>query len=95
MIVCPWPAKIPMPKKNVNQDGMKELPSQLLGFSESATVQALLRRTTIMRFQRAYHHLRRSFARFGVPVLCAKSDDSVPLILNRLERLRILERGMA
>src|SRR5262249_28115802 len=65
------------------------------GFSESTTIQALLHRAEVIRFQRAYHHLRRSFARLRVPVLCAKSDDSVPLILNRLERLRILERGMA
>jgi hypothetical protein len=113
MIVCPWPADIPMPKRqksvasgqwpvagkksDVGGQGSgvrgQESGIELLS-PESTTVQALLRRATIVRFQRAYHQLRRSFARFGVPVLCAKSEDSVPLILNRLERLRILERGM-
>jgi hypothetical protein len=98
MIVCPWPADIPMPKKSQKSEGDHEFASLLdswLLTPDSLTLQALLRRTTIVRFHRAYHHLRRAFARFGVPVLCARSEDSVPLILNRLERLRILERGMA
>jgi uncharacterized protein (DUF58 family) len=103
MVVCPWPADIPMPKKRKKEAGIKSqesgVRSQGSGFElldpESTTVQALLRRATVVRFHRAYYDLRRSFARFGVRVLCAKSEDSVPLILNRLERLRILERGMA
>jgi hypothetical protein len=94
MIVCPWPAGMALPTKSVPKESL-DLPSELLRFSDSTTVQALLRRSEMVRFQRAYHHLRRSFARFRVPVLCAKSDDSVPLILTRLERLRILERGIA
>jgi uncharacterized protein (DUF58 family) len=112
MIVCPWPADIPMPKRqtisgqwSVASGKKSEIGDQKLEGKErklgiellspdSTTVQELLRRATVVRFHRAYHQLRRSFARFGVPVLCAKSEDSVPLILNRLERLRILERGM-
>ena len=111
MIVCPWPVGIALPRTRRQESGIRGQESGIRGhepalisdswllasggFSDSATVQGLLQRTEIVRFQRAYHHLRRSFARLRVPVLCAKSDDSVPLILNRLERLRILERGMA
>ena len=123
MVVCPWPADIPMPRTRRSRSGVSgqesgvrspgsevrsqrsedrnqeselaSIPESWLARSDSTTVQELLHRATIVRFHRAYHHLRRAFARFGVPVLCARSEDSVPLILNRLERLRILERGMA
>ena len=60
----------------------------------SPTLRSLVQRLTALRFHRAFHHLRRTFARLGVPVLCAASDDSVALILKRLERLRVLERGV-
>jgi len=46
------------------------------------------------RLCRAYDDVRHTFARLGVPVTCARHDESVPLILNRLERLRMLERGV-
>jgi uncharacterized protein (DUF58 family) len=38
--------------------------------------------------------MRRTFARLGVPVTGAFPDESIPLILDRLERLRALERGV-
>src|SRR5262249_8561712 len=106
MVVCPWPAGIPLPKRSEVRNQRAEVRGEqslltsdfrplISDGDDSTTVQALLHRAEIVRFQRAYRHLRRSFARFHVPVLCAKSDDSVPLILNRLERLRTLERGMA
>jgi hypothetical protein len=71
-----------------------ELPSVLLGVSGSPSMEKLLHRATTARFHRAYRQLRRSFARIGVPVLCARDEDPIPLILDRLERLRVLERGM-
>lgn len=55
----------------------------------------MVRKATVIRFHRAYAHLRRSFARLGVQVLCAAQSDSVKLILKRLERLRTLERGVS
>ena len=43
---------------------------------------------TRLRFQMAYQRLRRTFTRLGVAVVCAATDEPVPLILSRLERLR-------
>jgi hypothetical protein len=60
----------------------------------SAAPGAIVQKTTFLRFHRAYHRVRRTFAHLGVPVLCAPSEESVPLILDRLERLRIQERGV-
>jgi hypothetical protein len=47
---------------------------------------------TTRRFHLAYQRLRRTFARLGVAVLCAASDEPAPLILSRLERLRTVGR---
>jgi hypothetical protein len=69
------------------------MPSAIFELDGSPTLAALLERLTSFRFHRAYQRLRRSFARLGVPVLCARAEDPVPLILKRLRRLRILERG--
>jgi uncharacterized protein (DUF58 family) len=103
MIVCPWPAEIPLPARSrqVAAQGARrqagrdnEPPSSALGLSGAAGMEDFLHRATTARFHRAYQQLRRSFARLGVPVLCARDEDPIPLILDRLERLRVLERGM-
>jgi len=104
MIVCPWPAGVPLPQRPGSSSpsapgralsgGEIELPSVMFGLSGSRSMEKLLERASTARFHRAYHQLRRSFARIGVPVLCARADDPIPLILDRLERLRVLERGM-
>ena len=52
-----------------------------------------LRRINTVRYHRAFHHLRRAFGKLGVPVYCAAEEDSVQLILDRLERLRGLRRS--
>jgi len=53
--------------------------------------QALFR-TTTERFHQAFHNLRRTFARLGVSVICARGGDPARLILERLDQLRLLER---
>jgi hypothetical protein len=40
------------------------------------------------RLHAAYLGLRRAFARLGVQVTSAGSEESVPLILDRMQRLR-------
>jgi uncharacterized protein (DUF58 family) len=103
MIVCPWPPELPLPGRPRNRSAEpgrtpsgsdNEPPSVVFGLSGSPGIEKLLHRATTARFHRAYQQLRRSFARIGVPVLCARDDDPIPLILDRLERLRVLERGM-
>ena len=52
-----------------------------------------LRRVNTVRYQRAFHQLRRAFGKLGVPVYCAAEADTVQLILDRMERLRGLRRS--
>ena len=55
-------------------------------------LRVVLRNVTRRRYHAAYNRLRRAFARLGVTVVCAASDEPVPLILNRLDRLRTAGR---
>jgi hypothetical protein len=58
-----------------------------------ADFRVFLHRSQRQRFHAAYHRLRRTFARLGVSLVCAASDEPVALILNRLDRLRSLRRA--
>jgi len=99
ILVCPWPPGVPPPlpaKRNKGRGGATQaspVPA-LHGLAASAFKQrAALRSATALRFDRAFHQLRGTFARLGVPVLCACEGDAVSLIMSRLERLRVQERG--
>jgi hypothetical protein len=100
ILVCPWPPGVPPPLRAARtaaggKRGLVAIPPALPGSGSSAVVQrAAVRWTGTLRFHRAYHQVRRTFARLGVAVLCAHEGDAVSLILNRLERLRVQERGM-
>lgn len=98
LVVCPWPAGFPLPPKDrraSQQQDEARVPAELLRLAGSSTVQAMIRKATVLRFHRAFANVRRAFGRLGVPVLCAADDDAVELILARLERLRTLERGVS
>jgi uncharacterized protein (DUF58 family) len=84
MIVCPWPPGLPPP------EAVESAPAALPPVA--AGIGPTLRRTTAERFHRAFADLRQTFARMGVPVLCAASDESVRLILDRMDRLRLIGR---
>jgi uncharacterized protein (DUF58 family) len=89
ILVCPWPPGLP-PPGGVDK-GLQE--SVLSAEGRGAALRGLVRRTTAARFRRAYQRVRRAFTRMGVSVVCAASDEPVPLILNRLDRLRAVGRG--
>jgi hypothetical protein len=84
VVVCPWPPGLPPAPEET--DGRGEI--RRVGFGKD--VRAIMERAAVARFHRAYHKLRRTFARMGVPVVSARSDEPVPLILERMERLRML-----
>ncbi len=84
MIVCPWPPGLPPP------GAVEELPAGLP--PAEAGLRPLLRRTTAERFHRAFAELRQTFARLGVPVICASDEESVRLVLDRMDRLRLIGR---
>jgi uncharacterized protein (DUF58 family) len=95
MVLCPWPPGLPSPLRRADGADDDSLPAQLAQqLRRGSLMQSLLWRMTAERFNRAYAHLRRSFARLGVPVICAREVESVSLILKRLEHLRGLQRGV-
>jgi uncharacterized protein (DUF58 family) len=80
VLVCPWPPGVSPP-------GTEEaLPVEPQG------LRALVHGATTSRFHAAYRRVRRAFARLGVPVVCAADDEPVPLILERLNQLRLAGR---
>ncbi|HLN29212.1 MAG TPA: DUF58 domain-containing protein [Gemmataceae bacterium] len=84
MVICPWPPGIPLPGK---PEGIAAEVSLRAG-PQTAMLQA-----TTERLHRAFDDLRQTFARIGVPIVCASKGDPVRLILTRLDRLRLLGLG--
>jgi len=94
MIVCPWPPGLAPP--GARRDPIHRVHSRPdeSGHDERADdgVRPVLQRTMADHFQRAFAGLRRTFARLGVPVVCAANEDSIRLILERMDRLRLVGR---
>jgi hypothetical protein len=88
LIVCPWPPGVPPPERSRPQPLTLQTVLPLPQGSLRATVQ----RSSTVRFHQAFQRLRQTFIRLGVPVVCARSGDPVRLILERLDRLRVLGR---
>jgi hypothetical protein len=84
MIVCPWPPGLPLAH---DEDG-----NSPINVRQPPSTAVVLRQTTAERFHRAYAALRQTFARLGVPVICAADEESVSLILDRMDRLRLIGR---
>lgn len=79
MVICPWPPGIEPPPVHLHQTTVSSLRA--------------LDPVTTQRLHEAFFELRQSFARIGVPVLCARGEDPVPLIVDRLDRLRTARCG--
>jgi uncharacterized protein (DUF58 family) len=84
VVVCPWPPGVPPPSRNE--------PAGQPRIGAGVDVRAILDLAATARFHRAYQKLRRMFARMSVPVVSARSEEPVPLILERVDRLRMLGR---
>jgi uncharacterized protein (DUF58 family) len=83
VVVCPWPVGLPLPAAD-EVVGPPDL--------RRARDRELWGHATTARFHAAYARLRRTFARMGVPVVCAEGEEPAALVLDRLERLRMLGR---
>jgi hypothetical protein len=92
IVVCPWPPGMPPPTSGADASGLVEAQPIVVRRAGGADVRAMLERAAVVRFHRAYYKLRRTFARLGVPVVSARSEEPVPLILERMDRLRMLGR---
>jgi hypothetical protein len=97
VLVCPWPPGVPPPSADAAPS--LPLPSPPEGAEgrgregAGANIRELLHQATAVRTHDAYRRLRRAFARLGVPVVCAAGNEPVPLILDRLDRLRAVRRN--
>ncbi len=80
VVICPWPRGVPLPGEPVRKRD---------------TVTGALAALLHERLQASYQSLRREMARLGVQVACAASDEAVPLILQRVARLRASAPGGA
>jgi uncharacterized protein (DUF58 family) len=83
VVICPWPRGLPWPRPEVTA----EAPDL-----RRAAAAEVWGRATTARFHAAYARMRRTFARMGVPVVCAEGDEPAALVLERLEQLRMLGR---
>jgi hypothetical protein len=97
LVVCPWPPGLPIADL-AGQDSEPDMGSVRIGIlpheegGRHTPLMPLLERAARERFHAAYRRVRHAFARLGVPMVCAATEEPVPLILQRLERLRMLGR---
>jgi uncharacterized protein (DUF58 family) len=103
LVVCPWPPGVDKPKRAVSftptfrprrGEGRKGEGRGITHEAARPLLQDLLAQASTLRLQQAFARVQQAFARLGVPVLCAPEDEAVGLILQRMQRLRALERGV-
>jgi uncharacterized protein (DUF58 family) len=92
IVVCPWPPGLP-PGRTA-QEGRPDGPGSpsYEQIASQGALPTLVRSVTQRRFESALVRIRRTFARLGVPVVCAAGDEAVPLILERMNQLRVARR---
>ncbi len=93
LVVCPWPHGVEPPGDKPPSEYPPEAPPARapalnLTALKARELRRFIRRQLTRRYHESFHQLRRTFARLHVPVVCAASDESVHLLLERLDRLR-------
>jgi uncharacterized protein (DUF58 family) len=89
LVVCPWPPSVPLPPGEGGSDGPTWVFPAPPG---SKALPRRLGRLMTRRYHAAYDRIRLAFGAVGVQVVCAATDRPVPLILDRIERIRRLRR---
>jgi hypothetical protein len=79
VIVSPWQPDIPLPGTPLEEPRARW----------PGDISAHLRHYFIDRYQNAQEQVRREFGRWGVTVVRALQDESMQLILDRMEQLRV------
>jgi uncharacterized protein (DUF58 family) len=103
MLIVPWPPDLESPRRDSTTpattpepkpSGEKPKRGRRPAYSRMTLGELREHIKTLMarRYHRAYHRVSKKFARLHVPVLCATETDPVPLILDRLDRLRGVRR---
>ncbi len=83
LLVVPWPPGLDFPKRGETEEGAKSALHH-----RGANVKDIIGKLTARRYHKAFQGVRKTFARLQVPVVCAVEGDPVPLILDRLDRVR-------
>ncbi len=84
IVICPWPPSVDLPTRR------PRTPVR----TEPLALQDLLGQAAGLRLKQAFVHVRQAFARLGIPVLAAPQDEAIGLVLQRMQELRSLERGV-
>jgi uncharacterized protein (DUF58 family) len=94
VIVCPWPPGISPPGQPAPGEAGLAAESDA-GKREAARQRLLplLGGLARSRFAAAWQRIRRTFVRLGVTMVYATSEEAMPLILSRIDRLRQAARN--
>jgi len=94
LVICPWPAAVPLPPRpnTPNEPARRPRSSRLP--EPTWSLEDIVLRGSTLRLHQAYAELQQTFARLGVSVLCAADHDTVDVVLYRMQRLRVRERGV-
>jgi hypothetical protein len=86
VFICPWPPDLPSPEA---RERKKRKRRRIDRPETEDDVYDMLEQMLEDRLHAAYAKVRQEVTRLGVTVICAESDQSVQLILDRMDRLRV------
>ena len=94
LVICPWPRAVPLPPRRTmaQEPALRPRSSRLP--EPTWSLEDIVLRASTLRLHQAFAELQHAFARLGVAVLCAADDDTVDVVLYRMQRLRVGERGV-
>ena len=84
--ICPWPPDLPPPDA---RERKKRKRRRVDRPETEDDVYDMLEQMLEERLHAAYAQVRQALTRLGVTVICAESDQSVQIILDRMDRLRV------
>lgn len=88
MVICPWMPGIPaLNEKLTAEDRAQQIRSYALAAGFQG-IEAQLYRQLVERYHKAFLTLRREFGKSGVLMVRAMQQESIRLILHRMDRLR-------
>ncbi len=94
MVLIPWPVDFPIPEREGDMPRTPTIPDGR-GYDAEEQLIRYLQRVEHRRYVKNYHLIRSILAKFQVPVICAADQQSVKLILERMDRLRRQQRHPA
>jgi hypothetical protein len=94
LVICPWPTAVPLPPQRSHESDPERRPRARRLPEPTWSLEDIVLRASTFRLHQAFADVQHTFARLGVPVLCAADNDTVDVVLYRMQRLRVRERGV-